>query len=286
MPNLKAIRKRISSVKSTQQITKAMKMVAAAKLRRAQEAIVQARPYAIRLVETIGQLASRAEGDAHELLIRRPVKKAMLLVVTSDRGLCGGFNTNIARAAQKTFAQRTEEGQEVAIATIGRKAKEYFAHRGYTLDHVFADVWPSPGVEKAREVARTMVEGYLSGGFDELVIIYNEFKSAISQKVVTETLLPIEPEEVEGLDFPVDYIYEPDRDTMLGHILPLFVDIQIYRALLESQASEMGARMTAMEAATSNAAEMISDLTLLFNRARQAAITSELIEIISGAEAL
>jgi F-type H+-transporting ATPase subunit gamma len=285
MPSLKAIRKRITSVRSTQQITKAMKMVAAAKLRRAQQAIVEARPYAHKLHEVLSSLAARAGGEeAHPLLARRAEKNLMLLVLTSDRGLCGGFNSNIARRAERFFEEKKGAGAEVSFAVVGRKGRDYLKRRHYPVRREHMNVLAQLHYERAQEIANDVIADYAAHDLDAVYVVYNEFKSAISQRVTVEKLLPIEPPE--DVDNPVDFIYEPGKKELLEFVLPKYAAAEIWRCLLESVASEHGARMSAMEAATNNAGEMISKLTLNYNRTRQAAITKELMEIVSGAEAL
>ncbi len=286
MPSLRDIRNRIGSVKSTRQITKAMKMVAAAKLRRAQDAILKTRPYAQLLDQTLSRLASRAladEGAAHPLLVPRPQKIAEVVVITSDRGLAGGFNSNIARRTQRFMVESGDRFEQVLLATIGRKGRDFFRARKVPVRRDYAGVHAALAYDKAKEIAREYEERYLSGEVDAVFLCYNEFKSAISQKPVIVQLLPIEAEPVtNGIDFK----YEPSREALLKDLLPRHVAMQVWRALLESAASEHGARMSAMESATKNAEEMIAMLTLQYNRARQAYVTKELMEIVSGAEAL
>lgn len=288
MANLKIIRKRIASVKNTQKITRAMKMVAAARLRRAQQAIVELRPYAVKTMDVLSALAARVEEEeeAHPLLARREPKNVMLVVLTSDRGLAGAFNANINKAAYKRWQSLEKDGSSVSFAVIGRKGRDYLRRRKATIDKDFTGIFEDLSVEKAGEIARYIVDSYTRHELDAVYLVYNQFKSAISQDVVVEPLLPIEP-MATGEDLgPVDFIYEPNRRALLDTLLPMYVEIELYRALLESVASEHGARMTAMDAATNNAKDMIGKLTLEFNRARQAAITKELMEIIGGAEAL
>ncbi|MBI3073236.1 MAG: ATP synthase F1 subunit gamma [Deltaproteobacteria bacterium] len=285
MPSLKAIRKRITSVRSTRQITKAMKMVAAAKLRRAQTAIEQARPYAKKLAEGIGDIAARVPVEDHPLLARRePLRKVQLFVLTSDRGLCGGFNSNVNRAAERFIVENRAKYEEISLAVVGRKAVEYFRRRRYDIKHEFRGVFADLSIGRVREIADQVIAGYTASDLDAVYMVYNEFKNAVSQKVVVEPLLPVSPAVVG--DGGVEYLYEPGKRELLDLLLPRYVEIEIMRALLESVASEHGARMTAMDSATKNASEMIGSLTLQFNRARQAAITKELMEIIGGAEAL
>ena len=289
MANLKSIRKRIVSVKNTQKITKAMKMVAAARLRRAQQAITELRPYAVKTHEVLSSVASRAgDEEIHPLLARREVKKILLVVLSSDRGLAGAFNANINKTGFRMWKELEAEGKEVSFAVIGRKGRDFFRRRDAKIEFDFTNIFENLTVAKAGEIGRAIVAEYKTDGFDQVLVIYNEFKSAISQTVVVESLVPIAVSEgaaaAEGGS--VDFIYEPNKRALLDQLLPMYVEIEIFRALLESVASEHGARMTAMDNATKNASEMIGRLTLVYNRARQAAITTELMEIIGGAEAL
>jgi F-type H+-transporting ATPase subunit gamma len=287
MANLKAIRKRIVSVKNTRKITRAMKLVAAARLRKAQENILRMRPYALQTISIISSVASRiAEEEVHPLLARREPNNVMLVVLTSDRGLAGAFNTGISKAAYKHYQELVGQGRKVTVAAVGRKGADYFRRRGVPIAHQLGHVYESLSYNKAREIGDMIIRDFTDQHMDAVYLCYNEFKSAISQKIVVERILPIElPAEDEGRS-QLDYVYEPDQKTLLSTLLPLYVNVEIYRALLESVASEHGARMTAMDNATTNAAEMIQALTLQANRARQAAITTELMEIIGGAEAL
>ena len=288
MANLKAIRKRIATTKSTQKITRAMKLVAAARLRRAQQNIVELRPYAIKTLEVLSSVASRVDpnSEVHPLLERREPKRVMLVVLTSDRGLAGAFNSSICRAANLRWRELEAEGIAVSFTVIGRKGREYLSRRGADIKHDFTGIFAGLTMDKASEIGRYIVDFYTREDerFDACYLVYNEFKSAISQKVAIEPLLPIKLQEVSADDG--DFLYEPSQEELLNTLLPMYVDAQVYRALLESVASEHGARMTAMDAATNNASDMIDRLTLQFNRARQAAITTELMEIIGGAEAL
>ena len=294
MANLKAIRKRIGSVKNTQKITKAMKMVAAARLRRAQQSITELRPYAIKTLEVLSSVAARAgEEETHPMLARRERKKVLIVTLTSDRGLAGAFNANINKAAFRKWKELEAQGVDVGFAVIGRKARDYLRRRDAKIEFEFTGVFENLSVLKAGEIGRAIVAEYRVDGYDEVLLAYNEFKSAISQKVVLEPLLPIVPTQVTepgqghaSDGHSVDFIYEPNKYALLERLLPMYVEIEIFRALLESIASEHGARMTAMDNATKNASELVSKLTLLYNRARQAAITTELMEIIGGAEAL
>ncbi|MBN1656128.1 MAG: ATP synthase F1 subunit gamma [Deltaproteobacteria bacterium] len=287
MANLKQIRKRIASVKSTQKITRAMKMVAAARLRRAQENITNLRPYALQTLELLSSVAARAgDEEIHPLLARRDPKRVMLVVLTSDRGLAGAFNANINKAAYRFINQLKEKESEVLLCTIGRKGYDFLRRRNIPIQKNFRDIYQKVDSEKGREIGTTVIQAYSENKLDAVYLVYNEFKSAISQKVVMEQLLPITP--MEGIDAAssIDFIYEPNKRALLDTLLPMYVHGEIFRALLESIASEHGARMTAMDNATTNAGEMIDKLTLKLNRARQAAITKELMEIIGGAEAL
>lgn len=289
MANLRAIRKRIGSVKSTQQITKAMKMVSAAKLKRAQDAIIAARPYARQMREVVRSVAVRAGRDAHPLLVSRETGKVALLVITSDRGLCGGFNSNLLRASNRYLRENRGEG-EVALYAVGRKARDFFRRRGVPMRKEYMNVLGTLSYAHAEQIAGDLVGGFLAEEFDEVVVAFNEFRSAISQAVRIDRLFPVEVGQAEeggtATASDVDYLYEPSREQILATLLPKYVEAQIFRMLLESVAGEHGARMTAMDSATNNAVDMISRLTLQMNRARQAAITKELMEIIGGAEAL
>ena len=288
MPSLRDMRRKIASVKSTQKITNTMKLVSAAKFRRAQEDILKLRPYAFRMHEMLSSLAMRAAEGVHPLLERREEKKILLVVVTSDRGLCGAFNTNILRKMEEFVAQKESEGKEVELLAIGKKARDYLARRAqYKVDQIKINLFlKRVRYDDAAMIADYLAEAYTSGKYDVIYAIYNEFKSAIRQEVVIEKLLPIEPMELREGDVPVDFIYEPSRDEVLKELLPLHLRTQVYRIFLESSASEHGARMTSMDNATKNAEDMIRKLTLQYNKARQAYITKELLEIVAGAEAL
>jgi F-type H+-transporting ATPase subunit gamma len=294
MPSLKAIRTRIASVKSTQKITRAMKLVAAARLRRAQDAIVGARPYANALHEAVAEVAVRAGAESHPLLDQRPVKKIALVVLTSDRGLAGGFNANVFRGVQRFVVEQAAvpEPPAIAIYVVGKKGRDFFRRRkSWNVGHEFAGAAGNVAEARAQEVALTILEVFQTAQVDAVYLIYNEFKSAIQQRVVTEPLLPLIAGKLAAgaaasAGGQIDFLYEPDKQQLLDALLPMYVQSQVYRALLESIASEFGARMTAMDSATGNAKEVIARLTLQYNRARQAAITKELMEIVSGAEAL
>ncbi|MGC4117817.1 MAG: ATP synthase F1 subunit gamma [Myxococcales bacterium] len=291
MPSLKAIRTRIRSVKSTQQITRAMKMVSAAKLRRAQEAITSARPYVQRMEDVLKQLAKRVDLSAHPLLVRRPVKKVEIVVLTSDRGLCGGFNASVVRRVQRYRWENEEKLESLKLRTIGRKGNEAFRRRGAQIAKDHAGLLKTLTYAAAESLAAELTSQFLSGEVDAVYLAYNEFISPVSQKVSLVELLPIRPPEDEkakdaGRAADIDYEYEPSRERVLEDLLPRYVASAVWRALLESVASEHGARMSAMDSATKNANEMIGRLTLQYNRTRQAGITKELMEIVSGAEAL
>ena len=287
MPSLRDIKRKITSVKKTQQITKAMKMVAAAKLRRAQERVIAARPYSRKMLAVIANLAGRVERAQHPLLAKREPKQVKLVVLTSDRGLCGAYNTNILRKAVEAVKHFKAEGKEVKVNVVGRKGRDFFRKRSaYTLGKVWSDLG-MVDYDKAADVGKNIVERFTAGETDEVYLLYNEFKSVIAQKVTLEKLLPVEPPaESDPFMASVDYLYEPSAESILGSILPKHIEVQVYRSMLESQASEMGARMTAMDSATRNAKDMIERLTLKFNKQRQAAITKEISEIVGGAEAL
>lgn len=302
MANLKEIRKRIVSVKNTQQITRAMRMVAAAKLRRAQESLMQGRPYALNLLSTIRRLSSTASFDSttHPLMRKPTHSRTLLLVVTSDRGLCGAFNSNIIRKAERFIEENENVLDSIDMAFIGRKGYDYFRRRTDNIAHYFRDIYDGLSSEKIRDnVAPALIKEFVDEKYDRVFLLYNEFKSVIAQNVVVESVLPIAKDELnrlseEGMlsDHAMDdedlseYIYEPDPNQLLEYLLPLYISTQIFHACEESFAAEMGARMSAMESATNNASDLIASLTLAFNRARQAAITTEIIEIVSGAEAL
>jgi len=294
MPSLKAIRRRIASVKNTQKITRAMKMVAAARLRRAQQRITDLRPYADKTHDVTQSVAGRARGDEgmvlHPLLQARPVETVLLVVYTSDRGLAGAFNSSILRATDRRIRELEESGKRVELAVLGRKGRDYYRRRGATIRHDLVGAYEG-GAVRAGEIARQLIADFSAAeaGVDEVVVVFNAFKSAISQVVTMQPVLPIvadAPDTSTGPRAMVDSIYEPSREVLLDRLLPMYVEVSVYRAMLESQASEHGARMSAMDSATNNAKKMIGSLTLEYNRARQAAITKELMEIIGGAEAL
>ncbi len=287
MPSLKDIKKRIGSVKNTSQITKAMKMVSAAKLRRAQDAVVAARPYADKMLEVLSSLALREESEAHPLLHERGKGRALIVLMTADRGLCGGFNGNISKATERFIRKNAQDYEGYDLMIIGRKGKELLKNRpGLTISKVYENLTGSISYSTASLLGQEVVENYVAEKYDAVFLIYNAFRSAISQVITIDKLLPIVPREVEEGAHVAQYLYEPSKGEVLAQILPKHVEVQIFKALLESVASEHGARMSAMDSASKNAKEMIGKLTLQYNRARQAAITKELMEIISGAESI
>jgi F-type H+-transporting ATPase subunit gamma len=286
MASLKSIKKRIVSVKNTRQITKAMKMVSAAKLRRAQENVVAARPYAKKLGEVLQSLAGNQEGDQHPLLEKREAKKLLLIVVTSDRGLCGGFNSNLCKAGDRFIKEQQGAFEQVSVLTIGRKGYEFLKSR-HTVYKNFSNILSKPNYQTAAMLAQEVIDGFLAGEYDQVELLYNSFRTVMSQDITFQQLLPVVPESSSSADeTPVEYIYEPSVGKLLAEILPKNIEVQIFKAMLESVAGEHGARMTAMDSASKNASEMIGKLTLQYNRARQAAITTELMEIISGSESI
>ena len=285
MANLKSIKKRIVSVKNTRQITAAMKMVSAAKLRRAQENVVAARPYAAKLAEVLERLAKSQDADASQLMVKRDGRRALLVVVTSDRGLCGGFNANLSKAAERFIKERKGEFSEMSLMTIGRKGYEFLRNR-HKVRKNHSNIFSTLSYQTAALIAAELIEGYLAEEYDEVYIIYNAFKSVMTQDITLEQLLPVTPKQGVEEEQQTEYIYEPSKAALLDELLPKHIDVQVFKALLESLASEHGARMTAMDSASKNATEMIGKLTLIYNRARQAAITTELMEIISGSESI
>ena len=295
MPNLLDIRRRLKSVKNTQQITKAMKMVSAAKLKRAQDRVVTARPFANKMTDVLSGLADRAGEDFHHpLLDARGDERYLLVLITADKGLCGAFNTNLIKAAQGFINKNP--GKQVEIVAVGRKGRDFFRRRNANVSNEYVGLTGKGRVEfsEALEVARDVIKRFTEDeGIDKVFIIYNEFRSVLSQRVVTEQLLPVAGEAeatdattADGAVNLVDYIYEQPAEEIFSRLLPRLVETQIFRALLESVASEQGARMTAMDSASKNARELIDSLTLNMNRVRQAAITNEIIEVVSGAAAL
>ncbi len=288
MPSLKAIKKRITSVKNTRQITKAMKMVSAAKLRRAQENVVAARPYARKIEEVLQRLARSQDLDAHPLLESREVKKVLLVLVTSDRGLCGGFNANISKAADRFAKEKKSESAEVSVMCVGRKGFEFMRSR-QTVLKTYTGLLSKPNYQAAANLAQEIIDGYAAEEYDSVYLIYNAFRSVMTQDITIQQLLPIAPPQASNDlvdEYAPEYIYEPSKSELLNELLPKYIEVTMFKSMIESVASEHGARMTAMDSASKNASEMIGKLTLQYNRARQAAITKELLEIISGAESI
>ncbi|MBL8239366.1 MAG: ATP synthase F1 subunit gamma [Bryobacterales bacterium] len=286
MPSLIDFRRRIRSVKNTQQITKAMKMVSAAKLRRAQEAVIAARPFANSLRQMLANVAGATRGSEtasqHPLLVERPEERVLVIVINADRGLAGAFSTNINRGAQK-FLVEDKAGKTVEVEAIGKKARDYFRRRGFTIAGEYFGLTKSPKYADAAAIGRKVAERYANGEVDSVYLIYNEFKTVMSARLDIMQLLPVPlPQDHSG----VDYIYEQPAEDLLATLLPRYVEVAIYRAILESAAAEHAARMTAMDSASSNAADVIERLTLYMNRVRQASITREIIEVVSGASAL
>jgi F-type H+-transporting ATPase subunit gamma len=288
MAGLKAIKRRISGAKNTRKITRAMKMISAARLRKAQQRITELRPYAQKTIELLTSVASRvnSEDDVNPLLRRREENRVLLVVITSDRGLAGAFNASINKRAFAMWKQLEKEGKQVSFAIIGRKGGDFFRRRGAKIDKVFSGMFENITSTKAGEIGRYVVGRYLEEELDSAYIIYNEFKSAIAQIVTVQRVLPVELPEANDQAAQTDYIYEPNQTALLERLLPMYMEVTSFRALLDSVASEHGARMTAMDNAMNNASDVIASLTLQYNRARQAAITKELMEIIGGAEAL
>ena len=284
MPNTQGLRRRIRSVKSTQQITKAMKMVAAARLRRAQTRILEARPYATSLEAVLRSVAARVSSQRHPLLEQRDETTVTLVVITSDRGLCGSFNTNVLREA--SLLMTSGRWEQVDLVLVGRKAVDYFKHRGVQPLATYLDLMSKITPEAAFALARMLAKRFSTHETDAIYLLSNRFRSIMQQKVVLHKLLPIERTQLEGGPSLVSYVFEPAPSVLLDHLLPRYVEVEVLRALLSSGAAEHAARMTAMGAASKNAGEMIDKLTLSYNRMRQATITKELIEIVSGAEAL
>lgn|SRR5512139_2319101 len=287
MATLRDIKRRIKAVESTSKITKAMKMVSAAKFRKAQQRMLEMRPYADRMNGILSSLASSAEGEIHPLLAVRPRKNIEVIVMTSDRGLCGAFNTNIMKAATRHIDELKREGYDVTIDIVGRKARDYYKRRGIEMRKTWTGISGKISYGNAQEIAAEIIENYTNETTDEVILIFNEFKSAIAQQVVISRLLPLSPIEAAEETLPIyNFIYEPSKQEIFSRLVPKNVEIQIFRALLESQASEEAARMAAMENATRAANDMIGSLTLQYNKARQASITKELMDIVGGVEAL
>lgn len=289
MATLLDLRRRTRSVKNTQQITKAMKMVAASKLRRAQDAILSARPFAKKMLEVLNSLATRADPEGHPLLKVREPERIEVVVITADKGLCGSFNANILKSAQQ-FLEK-ERSEELKLRVVGKKARDYFRRRQFHIRQELVDIFRDLTYDTAATIARPLIELYSAGDeaedrVDAVYLIYNEFKSVIQQNVVVERLLPLEKLSFERREEELDYIYEPSAAEIYDAVIPRHVEYQVWHALLESGAAEHAARMTAMENATKNASELIEQLTLTMNKVRQATITNEILEVVGGAEAI
>jgi F-type H+-transporting ATPase subunit gamma len=290
MPSLLDIRRRIRAVKSTQQITKAMKMVAASRLRRAQERIQQARPFATEMLRVLNSLATRVDPASHPLLDERRAPRAggksLLFVITADRGLCGSFNTNAIKAASTFIVE--DPAREVALGLVGRRGRDYFARRGFEVRYEQVNLFQALQYGHAQSIATAAIEAFTDGQVDSVYLVYNEFRSVMSQRVVVERLLPIPRLDIEpaSREPAIDYLYEPAPEELFTTLIPRHVEVQAFRALLESNAAFYAAQMTAMDSASRNATDMIDQLTLYMNKVRQAAITREIIEVVSGAEAL
>jgi F-type H+-transporting ATPase subunit gamma len=295
MPSLQSLRRKIAAVKNTQKITKAMKMVAAAKLKRAQDRILAARPYALKMRGVLGNLSQRVNRSAYPLLQKRAGKKIEILVVTSDRGLCGAFNGNIVRKSMEFLRECEARGAKVNLSIVGRKGRDFFRRRPWPIRQEWTGIFDKLSFEHAIDIGQDLIDHFTQGTFDELHVVYNEFKSAIQQRVIVEKLFPVDvvaefgaaPTEPAGeVVTGGSYLYEPDEQELLAVLVPKHFQIQAFRILLESAAAEHGARMAAMDGATRNAGELIKKVTLYYNKTRQAAITKELMDIVGGAEAL
>ncbi|MCP9447208.1 MAG: ATP synthase F1 subunit gamma [Nitrospira sp.] len=291
MPSLQSLRRKIAAFKNTQKITKAMKMVAAAKLKRSQDRILAARPYAHKMRSVLSNLSQRVNRSSHPLLQKREGKKVEVLVVTSDRGLCGGFNGNIVRRSSEFIRQCEARGVSVHLSIVGRKGRDYFRRRAWPIRQEWTGIFDKLSFEHAIDIGGVLTDQFIHGTFDELYVVYNEFKSAIQQRVVVEKLFPVDAVSEFGVA-PVEgaagggYLYEPGEAELLDVLVPKHFQVQTYRILLESAAAEHGARMAAMDGATRNAGQLIKKVTLYYNKTRQAAITKELMDIVGGAEAL
>lgn len=285
MASGREIKRRIASVKSTRQITKAMKMVSAAKLRKAQEAVIQSRPYAAKMAEVIGALGADGGESAHPLLVKRGERNILILVFSADKGLCGAFNSNLFKAALKLMQEN--EGKGIYLTPIGRKGRDFFKRRQVMMEKAHVDFSRNINYPFAAAIAREVMDTFISEKVDRIYIIYNKFRTALSQDVMVTQLLPVSPGDAKAKsEENTDFLFEPSAKAVLSTIVEKYVEVQIYQALLESWASENGSRMAAMDSATRNAGDMINRLTLIYNQARQASITKELIEIVSGADAL
>jgi F-type H+-transporting ATPase subunit gamma len=291
MPSLQSLRRKIAAFKNTQKITKAMKMVAAAKLKRSQDRILAARPYAHKMRGVLGNLSRRVNRTAHPLLQKRDGRRIEILVVTSDRGLCGAFNGNIVRKSAEFVRQCEARGQQVSLSIVGRKGRDYFRRRPWPIRQEWTGVFDKLSFEHAVDIGGDLTDQFTKGTFDELYVVYNEFKSAIQQRVIVEKLFPVDALVEFGADesesqLGGSYLYEPEEGELLNVLVPKHFQVQAYRILLESAAAEHGARMAAMDGATRNAGQLIKKVTLYYNKTRQAAITKELMDIVGGAEAL
>lgn len=283
MATLKEIKNRITAVKSTQKITKAMKMISATKLKRAQDRIIATRPYAYKMAELLSHLTAASENISSPLMQEREIKKRVVVIVSGDRGMCGSFNSNLIKYASNYLE---ETGKDTPIVTVGKKGNDYFSKRKYNVIKSYTQLFSGLHIGISNEIANYLVTGYLNGDFDLVEIIYNEFKSVVKQVVKKEQFLPLSKPTDEHGNNLTDYIYEPASKEILEELIPKHLRVQFWKTLLESNAAELGARMTAMELATKNADDLIKYLNLLYNKARQESITKELLEIVSGAEAL
>jgi F-type H+-transporting ATPase subunit gamma len=287
MPSLIDIRRRVRAVKSTQQITKAMKMVSSSKLRRAQERILRGRPYAQEMLRVFNSLATRTDTARHVLLQEQPGERPLLIVITADRGLAGSFNANVIKGAAEFITQQPkDQNHEVALALVGRKGRDFFLRRGFDVRYEEVGLFQNVKWSHAQAIANTAIKEFLAPDIGSVYLVYNQFKSIMSQQVVIERLLPIAKLEHDPSAATIDYLFEPSPEELLNTLLPFHVAVQVSRALLESSAAEHAARMTAMDSATRNAKEMVDRLTLYMNKVRQASITREIIEIVAGAQSV
>jgi F-type H+-transporting ATPase subunit gamma len=287
---LKEVRNRIQSVKSTQQITKAMKMVSAAKLRRAQDAIIQMRPYARKLQEMLANIISNAEGEIKmSLATVRPVEKVLVIVITSDRGLCGGYNSNLIKLARQVIKEKYSNASakgNAELMPLGKKGYEHFSKNKFKVVEHYWNIFSDLSFENVAKAAKFAMDNFIKGNIDAVELVYSEFKNAATQKFTVEQFLPVKKAEVKKGEVKADFIFEPDKKTLIEELMPKILNTQLYKAVLDAHASEHGARMTAMDKATENAEDLLKSLKISYNRARQAAITTELTEIVSGAAAL
>ena len=287
MPSLIDLRRRVRATKSTQQITKAMKMVSSSKLRRAQERMAHSRPFAIGMERVFNSVASRTDSSRHPLLAERVAgDKILLVIITADRGLCGSFNANVIKAATHFVLDHKFKREQVALALVGRKGRDLLIRRGFDVRYEETGLFQNVKWSSAQKIAQTCIAEFTTGDVTDVYLVYNQFKSMIAQQVVVEQLLPIPRKAPETSGEAIDYLFEPDPEQLLNSLLPFHVAVQIMRALVESSAAEHAARMTAMENATRNASEMVDQLTLYMNKVRQAAITREIIEVVSGAQSV